>query len=248
MHTLNISETGRINQFKASPTVPTLSTELITSAGADENEALRALLLETPNPTQLRGQRFAILSTDGVEELELTVPYQYLGERGATVHLIAPRKPAFPAKFGLAFPTIRATHILTVHYMENAGWARIDRFMDEVSAADYDAVIVPGGAWNPDALRVDADALAFLRAMNEQGKPIGAFCHGPLVLVNAGLLRGKRATAFWNIFQDLENAGAIVEDAPVVVDGNLLTSRYPYDAPAFLQALLSAVAKSAVVA
>jgi len=122
--------------------------------------------------------------------------------------------------------------------MENAGWLRIDRYLDEVGVADYDACIFPGGCWNPDALRADRLAQAFVRGMFEAGKPTCAICHGQWVMVSAGILKGRRATAVWNIHPDLANAGATVLDEPCVVDGNLITARFPYDLPRMIQALV----------
>jgi protease I len=122
--------------------------------------------------------------------------------------------------------------------MENAGWLKIDRYTDEAKAADYDAVLLPGGCWNPDALRADQHARDFVRAMFEAGKPTTAICHGQWVMVSAGILKGRRATAVWNIQIDLANAGATVPDEPCVVDGNLITARFPYDLPRLIQAMV----------
>jgi len=122
--------------------------------------------------------------------------------------------------------------------MENAGWLKIDVHLEGARPDDYDAAILPGGCWNPDFLRVDKNAHAFLRALDAANKPVCAICHGPWVLVSANMLRGRRATAVWNIHVDLENAGAIVLDEPVVVDANLITARFPYDLPRMIEALV----------
>jgi protease I len=121
--------------------------------------------------------------------------------------------------------------------MENAGWVAIDRYLGEATASDYDAVVTPGGAWNPDSLRGDPAARAFVTEALNAGKPLLSICHGPLVLISAGLLRGRRVTGFWSIQIDLENAGATVVDEPCVVDGNLITGRFPFDLPRCLGAL-----------
>jgi protease I len=121
--------------------------------------------------------------------------------------------------------------------MENAGWLKIDTYLENAKVADYDAVILPGGCWNPDFLRADRHAQDFTRDMHAAGKPTCGICHGPWVMVSARMLRGKRATAVWNIQIDLENAGAIVVDEPCVVDGNLITARFPYDLPRMIEAL-----------
>jgi protease I len=135
-------------------------------------------------------------------------------------------------------PPIAETHVLAIRLMENAGWLKIDQYLETAQAADYDAVIVPGGCWNPDFLRADKNAHRFLQALHKAGKPVCGICHGPWVLINAGLLKGRKATAVWNIHIDLENAGAEVRDEPVVVDGNLITARFPYDLPRMVNALV----------
>ena len=232
-------EHQRIASFDAPPVVPRLSTALIATAGEPENEALKKLMFEKPaNPRELAGRRVAIIATDGVEELELTVAYRYFAERGATIHLISPRFAPLPAKFGVEYPTQRQTHILTVRFIENAGWFKIDRFVDEAKADDYDAILIPGGAWNPLTLRNTLAVVEFVRDFHATGKPTAAICHGPIVLINAGLLRGRQATCFWDVMIDLTNAGANVSDEPLVVDGNLITSRFIYDLPEFLLAIV----------
>jgi protease I len=229
----------RVASYEAPPVVPRLNGALIVTAGEPENEALQRLMLEKPaDPRELTGRRVAIIATDGVEELELTVSHRYFGERGATIHLVAPKFAPLPAKFGVEYPVQRQTHILTVRFMENAGWFKIDRFVEEARVGDYDAILIPGGAWNPLTLRNTPSVVQFVREFHAAGKPTAAICHGPMVLINAGLLRGKRATCFWDIRIDLTNAGAAVSEDPVVVDGNLITSRFIYDLPAFLPAIV----------
>ena len=235
------SNVRKINDYKVTVPVPVLSTELIATAGDLENDKLRDFMLEAPDPNQLLGKKFAILTTDGVEELELTVPLKYLSDRGAVVHIVSPHMPTFPDKFGLRYPAIREDHILTVHFMENSGWIKIDRYLDEVSASEYDAIIVPGGAWNPDAIRVDKDAQRIIKEADVLNKPIMAICHGPLLLVNAEVVQGRTLTSFWNIQKDMENAGAKWKDEAVVVDGNLITSRYPFDLPDAMKAVFKAL-------
>ncbi|ARV62916.1 hypothetical protein BZZ01_08065 [Nostocales cyanobacterium HT-58-2] len=202
-------------------------------------------MLEPPqDPNELKGKSFAILATDGVEEIELTLPYQYLKSRGGKVELVSPAYAPFPEKFGVQYPEIRKTHIMTVYFIETAGWFKIDRFLDQAKTADYDAIIVPGGAWNPDILRNTPDAVKFVQEAAAADKIVSAICHGPQVLINAGLLKGKKATSYWNVHLDLANAGATVIDEPVIVDGNIITSRAPLDLPQFLSAVTSAVVKS----
>ena len=151
------------------------------------------------------------------------------------MHVVAPRIGEFHPTLGLRFPPLTKTHVLAIRLMENAGWLKIDCYMDEAKVADYDACILPGGCWNPDSLRADKHAQNFVRDMHASGKPTCAICHGQWVMVSAGILKGKQATAVWNIQIDLENAGATVLDEPCVVDGNLITARFPYDLPRMVE-------------
>jgi protease I len=227
----------RLLESEAPPTVPRLSTQLMATAEGELNRELLDLLVEeAPQAKSLAGKRVAILATNGVEELELTAPMRWLKNRGATVHLVSPKVEPGPNPFGGQVPETARTHVLTIRHMENAGWVAIDRYLGEATAADYDAVLLPGGAWNPDSLRGDANARAFATEALNAGKPVFAVCHGPLVLVSAGLLRGRKVTGFWNIQIDLENAGASVTDEPCVVDRNLITGRFPFDLPRCLAA------------
>src|SRR6186713_71999 len=219
--------------------VPSISTELLTSADGELNRELRDFLLDPPSDRELlKGKTIAICCTNGVEEVEITGSIRWLTEHGATVHVVAPRIGEFHPTLGLRFPPLCATHVLAIRLMENAGWLKIDHYTDEAKAADYDAILLPGGCWNPDALRMDPHARALVRAMDEAGKPTCAICHGQWVMVSAKILKGRRATAVWNIQIDLENAGATVLDEPCVVDGNLITARFPYDPPRLVQAMV----------
>ena len=230
---------NRMQQLMSSSPVPTISTELLVTADGDLNRELKAFLFDPPSdPTLLKGKRIAICCTNGVEEVEILGAQRWLMEHGATVHVVSPRIGEFHPTLGLRFPPQCATHVLAIRLMENAGWLKIDRYTDEAKAEDYDAILLPGGCWNPDALRMDPHARAFVRAMHEAGKPTTAICHGQWVMVSAKILRGKRATAVWNIQIDLENAGATVLDEPCVVDGNLITARFPYDLPRLIKAMV----------
>lgn len=205
---------------------------------APENAALRQIWTDPPSdPLAYAGKRIAVIATDGVEEIELTTILHFFKARGAVTHLIAPKKPKYPAYHGIQIPAVRETHILTIHYIETAGWVAFDKTLDEVDASAYDAFIVPGGAWNPDTLRADPQVRQLLQDAAAAGKILAAICHGPWVLSDAGLLRGKRATAWWSTQPDLENAGATFVDAPVVVDGNTVTSRAPIDLAPFVHAV-----------
>jgi protease I len=229
---------NRLQQLMSSSPVPSISTELLVTADGELNRELNSFLFDPPsNPNLLKGKRIAICCTNGVEEVEIIGAQRWLTEHGATVHVVSPRIGDFHPTLGLRFPPLCATHVLAIRLMENAGWLKIDRYTDEAKAADYDAVLLPGGCWNPDALRADEHARAFVRTMYEAGKPTTAICHGQWVMVSAKILKGKRATAVWNIQIDLENAGATVLDEPCVIDGNLITARFPYDLPRLIKAM-----------
>ena len=114
--------------------------------------------------------------------------------------------------------------------------------MDEADPARFDAVVLPGGVINPDTLRTDDAVLAFIRSVDEAGKPVAAICHGPWLLINSGLADGRELTSWPSLQQDLANAGATWRDAEVVVDGNVITSRKPDDIPAFSEAVVKALA------
>lgn len=235
---------ARMQQFMSPSPVPSISTELLAAADGELNRELHRFLFDPPSdPHLLKGKRIAICCTNGVEEVEIIGSMRWLSEHGAVVHIVAPRVGEFPPSLGLRFPAIASTHVLAIRLMENAGWLKIDCFLDEAKVADYDAVIVPGGCWNPDFLRADKLAQDFLRDMHAAGKPTCGICHGPWVMVSAGMLRGKKATAVWNIQIDLKNAGATVIDEPCVVDGNLITARFPYDLPRMIQALVAQLVK-----
>jgi len=230
---------ARMQQYMSTSPVPSISTELLATADGPLNRELGKFLFDAPSdPNQLAGKRVAICCTNGVEEVEILGAMRWLRERGATVHIVAPRIGPFPASMGLRFPEQAQTHVLAVRLMENAGWLPIDRYVDQVGAGDYDAVIVPGGCWNPDFLRADKFAQDFTRAMHATGKPTCAICHGAWVMVSARMLKGRKATAVWNIQIDLENAGATVLDEACVVDGNLITARFPYDLPRMIKAMV----------
>ncbi len=229
----------RMQQFMSTAPVPSISTELLVTAHGELNQELHHFLFDPPtNPELLKGKKIAICCTNGVEEVEILGAKQWLQEHGATVHVVSPRIGEFPSSLGLRFPPQTKTHVLAIRLMENAGWLPIDAYMEDVKVADYDAMILPGGCWNPDALRMNEAAKEFTRAMYAAGKPTCAICHGQWVMVSAKILKGKKATAVWNIQIDLENAGAIVSDEPCVVDGNLITARFPYDLPRMIEAMV----------
>ncbi|HSI82581.1 MAG: DJ-1/PfpI/YhbO family deglycase/protease [Candidatus Methylacidiphilales bacterium] len=197
---------------------------------APGNEALKAFFF-TPikDSTLLKGKRIAAVAADGFEEIELTGPVWYLRALGAQVDIVAPKFNPVPARYGLSTPEMAKNHIMAIQYLNPVGWVKVDRTADEVKVSEYDAVFIPGGAWNPDNLRYDKDVIRFIQDFHKSGKLIAAICHAPLVLASADILKGRKVTAYWNIQSDLTNAGAQVLEQPVVVDGNLITSRHPID-------------------
>lgn len=230
--------TGVIDGTIGQTVVPRINNTLLVNGNEAENKILNDFITNPPaNSQSLAGKRIAVLSTDGVEEIELLLPIQSLKARGAKVDLVAPHYSPFPAKFGIQYPEQRQTHILTVRYFEIGSWIKIDRFLDEVTPDEYDAVVIPGGAWNPDNLRTDTKALEFINGIYKAGKITAAICHGPLVLIDAGIIKNKKVTSIWNVRTDLTNAGGIVTEAASVVDGNLITSRCPLDLPQFITAI-----------
>jgi protease I len=169
--------------------------------------------------------RILIVATDGFEEWELFGPRKILQERGAEVVLASLNRDPIQA---------------TVH--DDPGKTiRPDLVVDEVNADDFDALILPGGVRNPDQLRMHGDVVALISRFAGQGKPIGAICHGPWLLVEADLLRDRSATAWPSIRTDLRNAGAKVVDEPAVTDGNIVTSRNPDDVEAFTNAMIGLI-------
>lgn len=169
--------------------------------------------------------RVLIMATDGFEESELFGPLQILRDAGAAVTLAAPSRSPIQA---------------TVH--DDPGRTiRPDLAVADAREADFDALLLPGGVRNPDSLRANAQAVALIRAFAEAGKPVAAICHGPWLLVEADLLRGRTATAWPSIRTDLKNAGANVVDEPAVRDGNIITSRNPGDVRAFTATLIAAI-------
>ena len=173
----------------------------------------------------IRDSRVLIVATDGFEEWELLGPRQILQQRGADVVLASLTRDPIQA---------------TVH--DDPGKTiRPDLTVDDANAENFDALILPGGVRNPDQLRLHGNVIALIRAFAEQGKPVAAICHGPWLLVEADLLRGRTATSWPSIRTDLRNAGANVVDEAAVTDGNIVTSRKPDDVEAFTKALIELI-------
>jgi protease I len=170
---------------------------------------------------EMHAVRAAVLVEQQYQELEVWYPVYRLREAGCTVTLVGPEAGhTYPSKLG--YP------------------ARSDKAARDVSAADFDVLVIPGG-FAPDFLRRDPAVVRLVSDMAEQGKVVAAICHGPWVLCSTQALKGRKATSFFAIKDDVTNAGAAWRDAEVVRDGNLITSRKPDDLPAFLQAILQAV-------
>ncbi|CAM3439196.1 Cysteine protease YraA [Flavobacterium longum] len=162
-------------------------------------------------------KRIAILATDGFEQSELLSPKETLENEGWTAEVVS-------LKTG------------EIKSWKDGNWGDsvvVDRTVSEANASDYDALVLPGGVINPDLLRVNEDAVAFVKAFFDEKKPVAAICHGPWTLINADVVSGREMTSYQSIRKDLENAGAIWTDAEVVVDQGLVTSRSPQDLPAF---------------
>jgi protease I len=176
---------------------------------------------------RLDGKRIAILATDGVERVELTEPRDAVTAEGATTRSC----PCRPGDQGHG------------PRLEPSGTFTVDRVVADVTAGDYDALLMPGGTVNGDKLRVDDDVRAFVRSVFDAGKPVAAICHAPWTLIDAGVVTGLDLTAYPSVWTDLRNAGANAVDEQVVHDGNLVTSRNPDDLPAFCPAVVELFAR-----
>ena len=168
---------------------------------------------------KLAGKRVAFLATKGVEQVELTEPWSAIEGEGGKPELVSPEEGEIQAH----------------DHLENADTFQVDRTVAQASADDYDALVLPGGVANPDFLRADEDAVRFVRAFFEAGKPVSAICHGAWMLVEADVVRGRKLTSYPSIKTDIRNAGGEWVDEEVVVDAGLTTSRKPDDLPAFCE-------------
>lgn len=192
--------------------------------------------------SRLKGKVVAVIVANEFEDVELLYPFVRLSEEGAEVIIIPVRRglhprPADPSKpvtgrYGTPIP-------LEVFRL---GERYVIKELKEVKPEDIDALIIPGG-FSPDALRIDEEVLAFVRKVYEMGKIVAAICHGPQVLISAGLVKGKKVTAYRAVKDDLVNAGALYVDVPAVRDGNIITARVPDDLPEFCQLIIEALSQ-----
>ena len=174
---------------------------------------------------KLDGKKVAILVTNGFEEAELTSPQEALEEAGAETEIVSPADKK-------------------VRSWDETDWGskfKVDVPLAEADPNDYDALLLPGGVMNPDHLRLEPKAIEFIRHFFEVGKPVGAICHGPWTIIDAGFAKGRRMTSYPSIKNDLKNAGANWVDEEVVVDNGLVTSRKPDDLPAFNRKLVEEI-------
>ena len=176
---------------------------------------------------KLENRTVAILATDGVEQVELTEPRKAVEEAGATVRLLS----------------IKEGEIQGMNHDKPGDKLKVDGLVADASVEEYDALILPGGVQNPDTLRMDEKAVAFVRDFARSGKPIGVICHGPWVMIEADVVRGRRMTSWPSVRTDLRNAGAEVVDEEVVTDKGLVSSRKPDDLPAFCRKIVEEFAE-----
>jgi protease I len=177
----------------------------------------------------LDGKKIAFLAADGYEESELKKPWQALQDAGAELKLVSLEEGEITS--------------LNERELEPGTTHPVDLTVEEASADDFDGLVLPGGVLNPDKLRMDENAVHFVRQFFEQGKPVGAICHGPWSLVEAGVVRGRTLTSYWSIQTDIRNAGGNWVDEEVHVDQGLVTSRRPDDIPAFCEKLIEEFAE-----
>jgi protease I len=171
----------------------------------------------------LKGIKVAILITDGFEEVEMVKPRQALDEAGAKTTIVSPKSDK-------------------VRSWQMTDWGKdfpVDKVLDKARPDDFDALLLPGGVLNPDKLRMQPEAVKFVKSFFDADKPVAAICHGPWTIVETGAARGRHMTSWPSLKTDLKNAGAEWTDQESVVDGNLVTSRKPDDIPAFNKAMIS---------
>jgi len=176
---------------------------------------------------ELKGKKIAFLATDMVEQVELVEPWNAVAAAGGTPELIS----------------IKSGEIQGFQHYDKADTFKVDKTVEEVSASDYDGLVQPGGVGNPDTLRTDENAVNFVRDFFKQGKPVAVICHGPWILVEAGVVRGRTVTSWPSLQTDIRNAGGNWADEEVHVDNGLVTSRKPDDLPAFNKKMIEEFAE-----
>lgn len=177
-------------------------------------------------PQDVAGRRVAFLATDGVEQVELTKPWEAVTQAGGQPCLVS----------------VKTGQIQGFNHHDKGDHFSVDQTAANSTPDEFDALVLPGGVINPDALRTHDDAVSFVKAFVDSGKPIAAICHGPWTLIEAGVVAGKTMTSWPSLQTDLENADATWVDEQVHIDGQLVTSRNPDDLPAFCDALLEKLA------
>jgi protease I len=177
---------------------------------------------------KLQGKKIAIVATDGFEQVELTEPKKALEAAGATVEVVS----------------LKPGEIKGWNHTDWGQKTKVDKTLDEAKPRDYDGLILPGGQINPDILRIEPKAVAFVTEFFNSGKPVGAICHGPWLLVEAGVVKKKTLTSWPSVRTDIRNAGGHWVDEEVVTDGNLTTSRKPEDLPAFNDRLIREISQA----
>ena len=178
---------------------------------------------------ELQGKRIAFLATHGFEQVELTEPWQAIERAGGEPQLVSPEGGEIQAS----------------QHFDKGDTFPVDKRVGEADPSAYDGLVLPGGVHNPDKLRMDEQAVRFVKAFFEAGKPVGAICHGPWTLVEADVVRGRTLTSYPSVQTDIRNAGGDWVDAEVVVDRGLVTSRKPHDLPAFNAKLVEELAEGA---
>jgi protease I len=176
---------------------------------------------------ELNGKRIAFLATDGVEQVELTEPWKAVEQAGGEPELISPE----------------SGEIQGFDHHDKGETFPVDRTVADADPGDYDGLVLPGGVINPDILRTDREAMGFVKAFFDQGKPVGAICHGPWSLVETGVVKGRTVTSWPSLKTDVRNAGGTWVDEEIVVDRGLFTSRKPDDLPAFCAKLVEEMAE-----
>jgi protease I len=176
---------------------------------------------------KLQGKKIAFIATDMVEEVELTEPWQAVKDAGGQPDLLS----------------IKSGEIQAFNHYDKSNKFKVDKEISSARIDDYDGLVIPGGVGNPDTMRMDSDAVEFVRSFFEAGKPVAVICHGPWMLVEADVARGRKLTSWPSLKTDIRNAGGSWVDEEVVVDQGLVTSRKPGDLPAFCKKLVEEFAE-----